>query len=803
MGFFAALIIVALVSSVRLPTSYMAARPVSSLATFGKPLGVGDFSKVSGVDAAPLDNGGATSGFVPLLNLFDSTVKSVAALAAVVVAPVLPVATAVSLAAKLAFRIVAKPLTTDFFPANNPSKLEHLGRIVVIGAGRPLGSAIVALLASRIPLSVRTIDDGRTGLITVSDFRVPLDEANVTAVGQLHRLLSPSGPSGGADTVFLDMDPLLPVDTVPKNTIGLTLACALRAPALNLKRVIFLTGDAPSLAEALGACAEVGDSVGQSVGEGVGVGSIGLMDWGSAGRFVGPGIDPIALNASSTDNDALNKALLCLATSADALPYDVHNFELNKLLDIFFEASTGTGADACTALIPAAVTLASTNGRLTANAAGDALDAAILAMGDNNAVLGVPLTLFVFSRTEALGAALSPREDALVEGQIRNNLPSLRTFSDADAYAKLKDAVSGILSLAPVLVLTNVSASADAFIDVAWWVWRQGLTHGFRDPEPLPIYDPSTLVSTMRYSIHDINTFGVSHVSNHVKMRYSQTVWGWRFKRGGIPWSSNKPDFIVAVQPIDAPQGSDYPNLALRTVPIWKWAVNAYPRHSWNVRMWDDVFPVVERYVDIASAHDGAGKLAVGRVIGERQAYLSGGPPGLFSSGWADIMRRGADTCGALFEQWKFSTGNLSKLADKAGRGQQVHNARLQQRRVETHCDLGCEDLVIEWCLRDVVGGYYELVHWWGLDSLSPTTINEKGLYECKAMACRRRIIARGDPNDHNPIHMVVFHYVKPWEMVKVEAELYGGPLAGSSAWVDMCEEAQARPECQDELIAM
>ena len=130
------------------------------------------------------------------------------------------------------------------------------------------------------------------------------------------------------------------------------------------------------------------------------------------------------------------------------------------------------------------------------------------------------------------------------------------------------------------------------------------------------------------YSIHNLATYGVSHASGHVKMRYAATTWGWRFKRGGIPWSSTRGDEVVAVKVIEPRQGSPYHLLALRTIAVWEWAVTVYPRHTWYIRMWDDVFPVVERYLDIANSHDGSGKLAVGRVIGKRQAYLSGGPLG-------------------------------------------------------------------------------------------------------------------------------------------------------------------------------
>ena len=88
-------------------------------------------------------------------------------------------------------------------------------------------------------------------------------------------------------------------------------------------------------------------------------------------------------------------------------------------------------------------------------------------------------------------------------------------------------------------------------------------------------------------------------------------------------------------------------------------------------------------------------------------------------------------------------------------------------------------------------------VHWWGLDSLTPTQINGHALYDCKALACRRRVVATGDPNDRNPIQSVVYHYVKPAEMVRATAELYGTP-PGSPEWRGMCAAAAARGDCSD-----
>jgi hypothetical protein len=39
--------------------------------------------------------------------------------------------------------------------------------------------------------------------------------------------------------------------------------------------------------------------------------------------------------------------------------------------------------------------------------------------------------------------------------------------------------------------------------------------------------------------------------------------------------------------------------------------------------------------------------------------------------------------------------------------------------------------------------------------------------------------------------------------MLRAEEELYGGPPPGSPQWTDMCEQAQAREDCFQELIPM
>lgn len=104
--------------------------------------------------------------------------------------------------------------------------------------------------------------------------------------------------------------------------------------------------------------------------------------------------------------------------------------------------------------------------------------------------------------------------------------------------------------------------------------------------------------------------------------------------------------------------------------------------------------------------------------------------------------------------------------------------------------------------MRDVAGAYNELSYLWGFESLAPSTMNEKALFECKALQCRRRYSPTGDPSDLMPIPSVVFHYVEPLDARRIERELYGLP-PGSAQWLDECEAAQQRDECANELIPM
>lgn len=711
------------------------------------------------------------------------------------------------------------------------SSTAALGNVLVIGAGRPLGSALVAALHAS-GVAVWAIEDGTRGFISSVHYDVPVFEFNVSiGVGSLDDVWK----RRAQDTVFVDGDPSMPVAPW-----GAPLACVLSMPRFNLagrlRRVVFLSDSAGpgqfgvdqselSKSGLAGFCAKYNDALPEQVD--VVYPSVGLITWPER-SLLGPSIDPTRPGVLATP---LNSFLLCLVRHAESVPIASHEFDLEKVLTFFAGSlKPDTSSTTCAHLLSPAVSEALTSAIDPSIACADAVAAALqLSLSPNTHLPSLHLFSSSFSsggeestqsiESRLLSVAFWP----LSFTQFVNGLPrpsSNSALASPHIESFKMQVASAVLSVSASISVSRSSTSTAAAIttssvpptpssvalalsDTFWWVWRHALLRGYRYPEPLPDYDPEVRVGKKdKYSIHDLGTFGVSHESGHVKMRHSASIWGWRFKRGGVPWSSTASDALIPVKVISPPEGSPYHLLALRTVAIWIWALEVYPGYSWYIRMWDDVMPIVERYVDIACAHDGDGKLAVGRVVGERTQYLSGGPPGLFSRGWGNIMRRGAPICLDIFRRFARTGGGVLNQPIP-GRGRGTHNSRIQAGIVDTHCDLGCEDLVIEQCLRDTVGEYYELVHWWGFDSLAPSTINEKGLYECKAFACRRRIIARGDATDRNPIQSVTYHYVKPKEMLRAEEELYGGPPPGSPQWTDMCEKAQAREDCAQELIPM
>jgi len=743
--------------------------------------------------------------------------------------PLLELAT--SLSTSTSEEIIPVAIMTKELPPSvwDISSTASLGNVLVIGAGRPLGSALVAALHSS-GVSVWAIEDGTRGFISSVHYDVPVFEFNISiAFDSLNDVWQRRAP----DTVFVDGDLAAPVAPW-----GAPLVCILSMPRFNLasrtKRIVFL-GDSAGPGQwgidrsdlsQIGLkrfCAEYKDSNQEKINSVYP--SIGLITW--PGRSIlGPSIDP---TRPGTLLAPLNSFLLCLVRHAESIPIASHEFDLGKVLS-FFSGSLqpSESSNACANLLTDAIIEALSSAMDPSIASADAVAAALQLSSSINTDFPIlnhfssPIISGIAGSSQASPGSflLTPSGWPLPPGQFVNGLPrpssnsalasphiesfKAQVASSMLVAGKSTSVITASVSTAAKPSFVPLSASiALALSDTFWWVWRHALLRGYRYPEPLPDYDPEVRVGKKdKYSIHDLGTLGVSHESGHIKMRYSASIWGWRFKRGGVPWSSTATDSLVPVKVISPPEGSPYNLLALRTVAIWIWALNVYPGYSWYIRMWDDVMPIVERYVDIACAHDGDGKLAVGRVVGERTQYLSGGPPGLFSRGWGNIMRRGAPLCLDVFRRFARTGGGIINQPIP-GRGRGTHNSRIRAGTVDTHCDLGCEDLVIEQCLRDTVGEYYELVHWWGFDSLAPSTINEKGLYECKAFACRRRIIARGDTWDTNPIQSVTYHYVKPNEMLRAEEELYGGPPPGSPQWTDMCEQAQARDDCIQELIPM
>jgi hypothetical protein len=87
--------------------------------------------------------------------------SSPAAAAAAAATPLLPT-----------FALTSIPLGAFFEAGGNKDDLAaRLGQCMVLGAGRPVGSALVALLHSQ-GVPVRAVDDGRTGFVSTVPFEV-------------------------------------------------------------------------------------------------------------------------------------------------------------------------------------------------------------------------------------------------------------------------------------------------------------------------------------------------------------------------------------------------------------------------------------------------------------------------------------------------------------------------------------------------------------------------------------------------------------------------------------------------------
>lgn len=372
-----------------------------------------------------------------------------------------------------------------------------LGAIVVIGAGRPLGSAVVALLAD-LGARVRAVDDGATGFVTAVDFRVALDEVDVTMAGTLSRVLGDGADA--ADTVFVDLDPDALVAPC-----GAPLACALTATlSARARRVIFLRDDRSTLGRVLTACPESSNASAPSVA---------LISWRGA-AIVGVGTDP-SIELARSPRNAFFAGLQCLVDTADALAYVSHDFDTSRVLDAFFRAAGPAGE--CGSAVGAALVRASTHGLHAANAAADVLTAAV--------ALSVPASLssesarelVIFERLDLPRGAFSPFAGASDERVLRNALPTL-----AAILARVNDKDINFLKSSPDDMPSGAQA---AFADVAWWVWRQSVLHGFRSPEPLSSYDPSIDLgssATTRVTVHDVASYAITHSSTVKKARWSQ-----------------------------------------------------------------------------------------------------------------------------------------------------------------------------------------------------------------------------------------------------------------------------------------
>ena len=446
------------------------------------------------------------------------------------------------------------PLPSTLQPAILPVKVlpsplwsipstASLGNVLVIGAGRPLGSALVAALYAS-GVAVGATEDGTMGFISSVHYDVPVFEFNISVtVGSLDDIWRRRAP----DTVFVDGDAATPVAPW-----GAPLACVLSMPRFNLaqktKRIVFLGDSAGSkpwgndhsgLQEngLSGLCAEYVDSSKEQMDK-LEYPSVGLVTW--PGKIIlGPSIDPTRPGAHAFGSP-LNSFLLCLVRHAENVPISSHEFDLGKVLTFFASSLDSSSTTGCANLLSSAINEALNSAIDPSLASADAVAAALELSTASNEYLS-SLHLFSSSLSSSSGEIVGVQESLgsqllaatswpLSAAHFINGLP--RPSSNAALANPSVDSFKVQVSSAVMLASSSSSSSSSSAVvlpsvalvlsDTFWWVWRHALLRGYRYPEPLPDYDPEVRVGKKdKYSIHDIGTFGVSHETGHIKSKFA------------------------------------------------------------------------------------------------------------------------------------------------------------------------------------------------------------------------------------------------------------------------------------------
>jgi hypothetical protein len=397
------------------------------------------------------------------------------------------------------------------------------------------------------------------------------------------------------------------------------------------------------------------------------------------------------------------------------------------------------------------------------------------------------------------------------------SLPNVSAAAVAP-LARLRSAVAAALPTHPELA---------GLVEAAWWSFRHGALGGYREPFPTtgdfggawraggdgdtaaeggggggdgdgPIRVGSASSSGTRYSLRDIYFFGITHHALHPKAAASQASYCWRLRRGGVLWYSTRSDPVLPVVAVSHPFGDHYGTLFLRVARVWQrvhpHTANSYP---WYVRLWDDNYAVAEGYVAAANTADADALVGLGRVgeyarrDGSWFNFLGGGACALMSNAVIRVQDRILPSCLRAAELWYAN-------ADPGSAGFDPVMPECAPGRY------GCEDVVFAYCLLKELGPSFKQVSAQGFNHVNGETLSERGLFECRGLACRRRV--RSPDNGGAPHRIVVLHWVKTgMAMMRYDGELYGTDRGvygamGDSRDAGHCDLAAIDPTCEREF---
>jgi hypothetical protein len=280
----------------------------------------------------------------------------------------------------------------------------------------------------------------------------------------------------------------------------------------------------------------------------------------------------------------------------------------------------------------------------------------------------------------------------------------------------------------------------------------------------------------------------------HAKAAASQAAYCWRLRRGGILWYSTLSDPVLPVVPVSHPYGQHYGTLFLRVALVWK-QVHASTANSynWYVRLWDDNYVIAEGYVFAANTADAEDPTALGRMgeyktrDGKPFHFLGGGASALMSNGLIRVQSHILPSCLRAAELWYSNAPASSPGFDN----------------VMPECPpgrYGCEDVVFTYCFRKELGTRLMLRSVAGFNHVDADTLNPRGLFDCRGLACRRKTKSRD--NGGAAQVTIVLHWVRTGAaMMRYDETLYGhGAGTGSLEVPGYCMRDAVDTTCDREF---